>query len=152
VRRRAAYFYGLVVCGAVLAADPETVRLWVVGLALVSTALVYWVAETYVNWCAERTAHRRGLTRPEGWAIVADGFPLVAACAIPAVVLFVEAVAGVSTPTAVDVALVITVLLLVYVGWQMSPGDHPLAARRLGYALVTGLIGLAMIGLKAMLH
>src|SRR4051794_37546470 len=45
VRRRAAYFYGLIVCGAVLAADPENVGLWVIGLALLGTVLVYWVAE-----------------------------------------------------------------------------------------------------------
>src|SRR3954470_9927603 len=116
VKRRAAYFYGLIVCGAVLAADPENVRLWVIGVALVSTVLVYWFAETYVHWVAARSTRRRNLTTAERWATISNGFPLVLACAVPAGVLLIEGVAGVSTPTAVQVALVVNVILLVGVG------------------------------------
>jgi hypothetical protein len=152
LRRRAAYFYGLIVCGAVLAADPEDVRVWVLGVALVGTVLVYWVAETYVHWVAARSSHRRSLTRAESWATIADGFPLVLACAVPTVVLFIEAVAGISTPTAVQVALIVNVILLVGVGWRMNPSQRQLGWRRICYALATGLLGVAMIGLKTLLH
>jgi hypothetical protein len=153
LRRRAAYFYGLIVCGAVLAADPENIRLWVVGVALIGTVLVYWIAETYVHWVAARSTRKRSLTSAERWETIADGFPLVLACGVPAVVVFVEAVAGVTTATAVQVALLVNVGLLVVVGWLMTPSDQkPVTWKRFGYAIVTGLLGVTMIGLKTMLH
>ena len=152
LRRRAAFFYGLIVCGAVLAADPENIQAWLVGVALVGTVLVYWVAETYVHWVAALATNRRGLTAAERWRTAADGFPLVLACCIPAGVVFVESVAGVSTPTAVQVALLVNVVLLLVVGWLMSPASRPLAPHRFGYAILTGLLGVAMIGLKTLLH
>jgi hypothetical protein len=152
LRRRAAFFYGLIVCGAVLAADPENIQAWLVGVALVGTVVVYWIAETYVHWVAARAPKRRGLTAAERWKTVADGFPLVLACGIPAGVVFIEAVAGVPTATAVQVALLVNVALLVVVGWLMSPTGRPLSPNRFGYAIVTGLLGVAMIGLKTLLH
>jgi hypothetical protein len=152
LRRRAAYFYGLIICGAVLAADPENIQLWIVGVALVGTVLVYWIAETYVHWVAARSANKRPLTKAERWETISDGFPLVLACAVPVLVVFIEAIAGVSTATAVQVALLVNVGLLVVVGWVMSPDDRPLAWRRFGYAIITGLLGVAMIGLKTLLH
>jgi hypothetical protein len=152
LRRRAAYFYGLIVSGAVLAADPDSVRLWVVGVALLGTVLVYWVAETYVHWVAARTTHQRALTGAERHEVVWDGFPLVAACLVPAIVLFVEAVFSVETAVAVRVALCANVVLLVGVGWRMAPAGVSAPMRRLVFATMTGVLGVLMIGLKTLLH
>jgi hypothetical protein len=58
----------------------------------------------------------------------------------------------VPTATAVQVALLVNVALLVVVGWLMSPTGPRLSPHRFGYAIVTGLLGVAMIGLKTLLH
>lgn len=151
-RRRAAYLYGLIICGTVLAAEPENITPWVVGAALVATMLVYWTAETFAHWVGARSAHARALTRSERWELITDGLPLVAAGLVPAVILILEGVAGIATPTAVTGALVVTTALLAVVGWMMSPTERPWSVRRIAYASTTVLLGLAMIELKNAVH
>jgi len=151
-RRRAAYLYGLIISGTVLAAEPEDIRPWVVGLALLGTMLVYWTAETFAHWVGARSAHARALTRSERRETVTDGLPLVLAGLVPVMVLLLEGVAGVTTPTAVTVALVVTIALLAVVGWMISPNQPKLSRRRFAYASMTVLLGLAMIELKNAVH
>lgn len=115
-RRRAAYLYGLIICGTVLAAEPENIKAWLVGVALIATMVVYWTAETFAHWVGAQAAHGRGLTSAERWSTIADGFPLVLAGFVPAAVVFIEAVAGVATTRAVQIALLVTVALLAVVG------------------------------------
>lgn len=43
----------------------------------------YWAAETYVHWIAARTLVQRDLNRDERRGIVRDGWPLMAASAVP---------------------------------------------------------------------
>jgi hypothetical protein len=151
-RRRAAHLYGLIVSGAVLAATPDSVRLVAVAIALFATLVVYWVAETYVHWIAARSHVRRDLTGPERSAIVRDGWPLVAACVIPVTVLAVESVLQVDTPTAVRIALGVNAILLLVVGWDMSRASGLTGVRLVLSTAVTGLLGVAMIVLKTLLH
>ena len=152
LRRRAAYFYGLIICGTVLAAEPEDIQPWLVGAFLVATMLVYWTAETFAHWVGARSSHARSLTRSERWESVTDGLPLVLAGILPAVVLFVEGAVGVATPTAVDGALLVIVVLLAVVGWMMSSKEPRFAPRRIGYASMTVVLGLVMIELKNAVH
>jgi hypothetical protein len=79
-------------------------------------------------------------------------FPLVLAGCAPAVVIFIEAIAGVATPAAVQVALVVNVALIAAVGWIMSPAERRVSPRRFAYAAGTALLGIALIGLKTLLH
>jgi hypothetical protein len=151
-RRRAAHLYGLIISGAVLAAVSHAAHLWTVGLALLGTLVVYWVAETYVHFMAARIVHRRDLTGAERREALADGFPLVAACAWPIAVLLAEAVVGVPTETAVRVALIVIALTLVVVGWNMGGAGGITGWRRFVMAGLTGMLGVAMIGLKTLLH
>ena len=83
---------------------------------------------------------------------MADGFPLVAACAVPILVLFVEAVLDVETGPAVRIALGINVALLVLVGWNMSTSGGLVGWRRIASTAATAVLGLAMIALKVTLH
>ena len=78
-RRRAAYLYGLIVSGAVLAASPDALNIAHVALALLGTLVIYWAAETYVHFIATRTHLQRRLTRHERVGIVRDGLPPMAA-------------------------------------------------------------------------
>jgi hypothetical protein len=150
-RRRAAYLYGLIVSGAVLAAAPDNVSIGLVAVALVGTVLVYWVAETYAHWAGARAIHRRRLSPGERRDMLLDGLPLVSACVVPVLVLLVEALLSVDPTTAVRIALWVNVVLLVAVGWRISPTEERPAVR-VAFAVMSGLLGLAMIGLKTLLH
>jgi len=151
-RRRAAHLYGLIVSGAVLATAYEDFRLVRVAIILFVTLLIYWAAETYVHWIAARTIAQRGLTRHEGWQILRDGWPLVSACAVPLIFLGVEALLGIETAVALDVTLAVNTVLLFIVGWQMGKAGGLAGTRLLMSAMATGLLGVALIVLKTLMH
>jgi hypothetical protein len=152
IRRRAAHLYGLVVTGAVLGAAPDSVGLGALVLALVGTLVVYWAADTYVHWMATRAVQGHGLDRRERRAALSDGLPLVAACTIPVVVLVAEIVLSVPTERAVRIAMAVNVALLLGVGWEISTSGGLTGARRIASVVGTGLLGVAMIALKSLLH
>jgi hypothetical protein len=151
-RRRAAHLYGLIVSAAVLATAPEDFRLVRVALLLFGTLLVYWVAETYVHWIAARTLVHRDLSPAERRAILRDGWPLVAACAVPVSFLVLEAIARIETSLALDLALALNTVLLLGIGWQMGRSGGLTGMRLLFSTVATGLLGLAMVLLKVLLH
>lgn len=151
-RRRAAHLYGLIVSGAVLASAPQDFRLSRVAVILVCTLGIYWAAETYVHWIAARTLVQRDLTPEERRKIVADGWPLVAACAVPLLFLAGEALLGVETSVALDLTLAVNAVLLFIVGRQMGTAGG-LAGLRLAISSgATGLLGLSLILLKTLMH
>ena len=81
-----------------------------------------------------------------------DGWPLVAACAVPLLCLTVEALLGVETSVALDVTLALNAVLLFVTGWQMGT-DSGLTGGRLALSsLIAGLLGVALIVLKSLLH
>ena len=151
-RRQAAHLYGLIVSGAVLATAHDDFRLVRVAILLLATLSIYWAAETYVHWIAARTLVQRDLTRHERRLIIADGWPLVAACAVPLIFLAVEAVLGVETSVALDVTLAVNTFLLFLVGWQMGKAGALTGVRLALSAVLTGLLGVALIVLKALMH
>ena len=151
-RRRAAHLYGLIVSGAVLATAPEDIRLVKVAIILLCTLGIYWAAETYVHWIAARTHVQRDLRAEERRKIIADGWPLVAACAVPLMFLGAEALLGVETSVALDVTLAVNSVLLFIVGWQMGTAGGLEGVRLLLSAGATGLLGVALIALKTLMH
>jgi hypothetical protein len=151
-RRRAAHLYGLIVSGAVLASAPDEFRLVRVAVILLGTLAIYWAAETYVHWMAARAVRQRPVTRAESGAIVRDGWPLVAASAVPLAVLALEALLGVETDVALDVTLAVNAVLLFIVGWQMGRVSGLSGARHLASAAAAGLLGVTLIALKTLMH
>ena len=151
-RRRAAHLYGLIVSGAVLATAGDELRLVRVAIILFSTLVIYWAAETYVHWIAARTLVQRDLTPQERREIVRDGWPLVAACAVPMLCLGLEAVVGIETAVALDITLAVNAVLLLIVGWQMGSAGGLTGFRQAIAAASAGLLGLALIALKALMH
>ena len=151
-RRRAAYLYGLIVTGAVLATAPDDFRLIRVAVLLLGTLCIYWAAETYVHWIAARTVLQRDLRRDERRAVVRDGWPLVAACGIPLALLFLEALVGMETKNALDLTLAVNAALLFVLGWQMGRSSGLTGGRQVAAAFSAGLLGVTMIVLKVLLH
>ncbi|MFC8801390.1 hypothetical protein ACFT2C_26965 [Promicromonospora sp. NPDC057138] len=150
--QRAAYLYGLIITGSVLAAAPEEGGPVRIAALLGGTLLVYWCAETYANMVAARTVVQRPLRPSERREVLTEGLTLVSACAVPAAVLLAEAVLRVPTSVAVDIALVVNVALLLRIGWRMSTEGGLTGANRLVSTGIAGLLGVAMIALKLLLH
>ena len=151
-RRRAAHLYGLIVSGAVLATAGDELRLVRVAIILFSTLVIYWAAETYAHWIAARTLVQRDLTPQERRELVRDGWPLVAACAVPMLCLGLEAVLGLETAVALNITLAVNAVLLLIVGWQMGSAGGLTGIRQAIAAGSAGLLGLALIALKALMH
>jgi hypothetical protein len=151
-RRRAAHLYGLIISGAVLATAPDEFRLVRVAVLLLGTLCIYWFAETYVHLMAARTHLRRMLTRPERRHVVVDGWPLVAASAVPLAALAIEALLGIDTKVALDITLAVNAVMLFLLGWRMGRASGLTGGRLVLAAAVAGLLGVTMIGLKTLMH
>ncbi|HET7902405.1 MAG TPA: hypothetical protein VFL59_14580 [Candidatus Nanopelagicales bacterium] len=150
-RRRASYLYGLIVSGAVLAAAYESHRISRVIIALLGTLIIYWASETYVHWIAARELLKRDLTATERRHLLLDGWPLVTACAVPVIVLTVEALLKVEDARAVDVALAVNALLLLLVGYRMSKQSELTGWRLAVSTAAAGLLGVAIILIKTLM-
>lgn len=150
-RRRASYLYGLIVSGAVLATASESYRISRVILALLGTLVIYWASETYVHWIAAREMLQRSLTSQERRLILLDGWPLVTACAVPAVVLTVEAWLQVEDARAVDIALMVNAVLLLVVGYRMSRQSALTGWRLWASTATAGLLGVAIIVVRTLM-
>ncbi len=135
-----------------LATAPEDLRPIRVALLVLSTLAIYWAAETYVHWIATRTQARRPLSRDERLMIVRDGWPLVAACAVPLICLTVEALLGVETSVALDVTLALNAGLLFVTGWHMGVTGGLTGWRLALASAIAGLLGIALIVFKSLLH
>jgi hypothetical protein len=151
-RRQAAHLYGLIVSGAVLATAPDDFRLARVAFLLLGTLCIYWAAETYVHWMAARSVLQRDLRPVERRAVVRDGWPLVAACGVPLLLLFLEALFGMETKTALDLTLAVNAGLLFVLGWQMGRVSGLRGTRLVIASVSAGLLGILMIVLKTQLH
>jgi hypothetical protein len=151
-RRQAAHLYGLIVSGAVLATAADEFRVVRVAIILLCTLAIYWAAETYVHWIALRTLVQRDLTSDERRKIVSDGWPLMTACAVPLLFLGLEALLGVETAVALDMTLAVNTVLLFLVGWQMGKAGGMTGARLALSVGASGLLGVALIMLKTLMH
>jgi len=151
-RRRAAHLYGLIISGAVLATAPDEFRLVRVAVLLLGTLCIYWAAETYVHWMASRTLLRRDLTREERRGVALDGWPLVAASAIPLAALALEALLGIETKVALDITLAVNAVMLFVIGWRMGKVSGLTGPRLVLAAGIAGLLGVTMIALKTLMH
>lgn len=144
--------YGLIIGGAVLATSGVEERMAFIALSLVTTLAVYWVAETYVHVMAERGVERHELSGATAMTIAKDGLPLISVSAVPLAVLLACTLAGMSTVRAADWALYADTLVLLVAGYRISRDAGLVGARLLASVVVTGLLGVAMVGLKIALN
>jgi len=147
-RRRASSLYGLIISGTVLATSTGEERIAFLSLSLIATLIVYWVAETYVHVMAEREIEHHELDRRTIRAIALDGLPLVTVSFLPLVVLLIARLAGLTTTQAGDVALAVNTFALLVEGYRISRSAGLRGARLALAVMLSGALGLAMIGLK----
>lgn len=171
----ASAIYGSIITASVLAAQgshPDSVPRLV--LLLLGTSLAFWLAHAYTDVLAYRiTAGAEAQGSPLGGEsgnrlgtsnvprsgghrdylhALREEWPIVEASLLPVLILLVTYGFGVKVNTAITVALAVDVLELL--GWAA------LAARRMRTGLLemvlftagNGLLGLAIVGLKVVLH
>ena len=142
--------YGTIISASVLAAAHSDDAL-TVALGVFITLLVYWLAE---RWSELISGHLHG--EPFSWAYVrrvfVHGWPMVQASYGPMLVLIIAKAFGASTTTAINIALIATILLLaglgLLVGVRAKLGP-------LGITFSAGFVaflGVLLILLKALLH
>ncbi len=148
----ASAIYGSIVAAGLVAAQgaagystPQIVT------SMFGSLAVFWLAHVYTDVMASPIEtgrfdrHHIGHVLREEWPIFESGMP-------PAVVLVAGAMLGLSVNASVTLALVVTVLELL--GWAL------LACRRMAlppgkavpYVVIAALFGIAIIGLKLLVH
>jgi hypothetical protein len=143
--------YGVIVSSAAMVSvHGETVRR--LAVAVLVTLLIYWAAERYVHIMAHRivvgpTARWRDLHGG-----LKDVWEFVTASFIPLLVLVGAHLLGASLYTSVLLALICGTGLLTLAGWRVGRDAGMTPFARLLSAAGAGAFGLAMIGLKTLLH
>jgi hypothetical protein len=75
-------------------------------------------------------------------------WPMVSAAYIPVVTLVVARIAGTSAVVAANIALGVTVLLLLFHGWSAGRAADLRGGRLIAVTLIAGALGAVMIVLK----
>jgi hypothetical protein len=150
VARAPEAIYGTIISASVLAAAHSDDAV-AVALGVFITLLVYWLAE---RWSELIAGHLGG--EPLSWAygrrVFVEGWPMVQASYGPMLVLIVAKLFGASTETAIDIALVVTIVVLAGLGTLVG-----LKARLPVWGIVSSagfvaFLGVLLIVLKTLLH
>jgi hypothetical protein len=145
----AAGIYGLIVSSSVLV-TAHADKAYKLDIIVVSTLIIYWLAERYARIVAERIheGHRPGWHTVR--AQLTSGWEIMSASLVPLLVLLLARAAGAGMNLAILFALITGTLLLCLAGWRM--GERLTAAERAVSTLVAGMFGVGMILLKILLH
>ena len=150
-RELADAIHGTVVGAAVMVAASLHGTLGQVVITVVATLFVYWATERYAELLA---AGARGqvLDRRKVMAALRHGWPMLESSYTPVVVLLVASVLGAELKTAVLTALCLSTVLLAGLGYGAARRSDATVAGALGWAAMSGLLGVAVIALKLALH
>jgi hypothetical protein len=151
-RRRAAGIYGTIVTAAVIATGGTHLTTAALEVAVLTTLVVYWLAEQYAELLGEHTQAGRLPNIGQVAASLATAWPMVSASFVPLACLFVVRIAGASSSAAAYVALVVTIALLVVHGYTAGRAAALTGARLVMVVATAGLLGVAMVGLKVLLQ
>jgi hypothetical protein len=143
--------YGTIICASVIGAGYDYGSIEELCVTVAVTVLIYWAAE---RWSQALGSHLQGT--PLTWADVRRVFvrawPMVQASYTPLLVMLAAHLFGASIAVAADIAMVITVLLLGALGATAGRRSGLAGWGVVASALFTGLLGLVLVALKALLH
>jgi len=145
----AAGIYGLIVSASVLV-TAHADKAYKLDIIVVSTLIIYWLAERYARVVAERIHEGHRPPWHTVRAQLAGGWEIMSASLLPLIVLLLARAVGAGMNLAILFALITTTLLLCMAGWRM--GERLTSAERAVSTLVAGMFGVGMILLKILLH
>jgi hypothetical protein len=147
-QRRAAGIYGTIVTAAVIAAGGAALTTLALEVTVLVTLIVYWLSEQYAELLGEHIRDGRLPSLAAMRTSLANSWPMVTASFVPLVSLVIVRLVGGSTQVAADVALGVTVVLLVLHGSAAGKAAGLSGTRLVAVTIVAGLLGAAMILLK----
>lgn len=151
-RRRAAGIYGTVIAAAVLAsAGSRFTTSLQVGVAVVATLVVYWLAEQYSILVGAHAQGGRFPRWPEVRSTLAASWPMVTASYLPVLALFLADLFGAKASLAAYVALYVAVALLVYHCYVAARASSFRGWALVAMTLAGAVLGGVMIVLKALI-
>lgn len=149
--------YGTIAVGLVVAAEDPTKETYPrVLIAAAIAVMTYWLAHGYAHWAGDRLRQNR---RPDaGWRgrrlvrALGNEWPIVEGGAIPLAALLVAWIAGAPLPTAItaDLGTAAAALAAFELAGGLRQRLPPL--HLLANAAVALMLGLALFGVKAILH
>jgi hypothetical protein len=145
----AAGVYGLIVSSSVLV-TAHADKAYKLDIIVVSTLIIYWLAERYARIVAERIHEGHRPPWHTVRAQLTSGWEIMSASLLPLLVLLLARAAGAGMNLAILFALITSTLLLCVAGWRM--GERLTPAERAVSTLVAGMFGVGMILLKILLH
>ena len=151
-RRRAAGIYGTIVTAAVLAASGNTLSTAGLEAAVLVTLVVYWLAEQYAEILGEHTHAGHLPSIGQIGSSLASSWPMVTASAVPLASLLIARLLGASAADAADVALTVTIVLLVLHGLAAGRASGLRGVRLVVVSAAAGLLGVIMVVLKIALQ
>jgi hypothetical protein len=125
---------------------------WVVAGSLVATAVAVALAELYSDVVGSRIMHRGRVTREQFAAIARDVAAVALGIAFPAVFFVLAATGALELGTAFALAKWSGVLLITSYAFIAARMSGERMAVSLLQALAVGLIGVALIAVKSLLH
>jgi hypothetical protein len=150
--RRAAGIYGTIITAAVIAASGSTLSTAALEITVLVTLVVYWLAEQYAALLAEHTHAGRLPNIRSVTSSLARSWPMVSASFVPLATLVVVRLIGASASTAAATALAVTVVLLLIHGHTAGKAAGLSGVRLVVVTATAGLLGIAMVVLKVVLH
>ncbi len=118
------------------------------GVSILVTLVVYWVAEEYAELLGEQLAGGRMPRWPDIRSALVITWPVVSASYVPLLGLVAARLAGGSTSTAATVGLVVAVVLLMIYSWSAGRAAHLHGRQLLAITSTAAGLGLLMIILK----
>jgi hypothetical protein len=140
------------VTAAVIAAGGGQLRTTALAVTVVVTLVVYWLAEEYAELLGEHTRAGQLPSVATVRSSLAGAWPMVTASFLPLAALLVARLLGASSVDAAWFALGTAVALLVVHGYGAARAANLVGIRLVAVTATAGLLGVAMIVLKALLQ
>ena len=151
-RRRASGIYGTIVTAAVIAASGNTLSSVALEVTVLVTLVVYWLAEQYAELLGEHTHVGQLPSWEQVSSSLSSAWPMVTASFVPLASLLVARLLGASASQAADIALYVSIALLVIHGHAAARVAELRGIRLALVSATAGLLGLAMVLLKVILQ
>jgi hypothetical protein len=154
VARLTSSIYGTVLAIALIAAysAEESLDPVLIAAALLVTLGVFWLAHSQAELLAMRYAVGHGLSRSEVTAHLRHAWPMVEAGLLPAGALLLGTIGLVSDDTSVTLALGVGVAQLGAWGIAIGAREKLGTLQTFGVTAVNVSLGLAVVGLKLLIH
>jgi hypothetical protein len=151
-RRRTASIYGTIVTAAVIAAGGNQLSSAQLVVTIVVTLIVYWLAEQYAELLGAHTHDGRLPSLALVRSSLAEAWPMVTASFVPVASIGIAVLFGASSSDAAQVALIVTVVLLIMHGYSAGRAAGLGGKQQALVTIIAGLLGVAMVVLKSVLQ